>query len=101
MESPEDINQLIVHYKPTHLLRISNQETYRAYTDFIDSGYATEVTTGGRYFAELIDWNTDKTIWKGQIITDEYLTRRGAARKTARKIVADLKDRDFIEGIID
>jgi hypothetical protein len=96
METDEEIASEIAAYGPSHLIRISPKSNRTAWVDFADSGFADEVRTGGRYYIEITQTDSQQVIWKGLLSTDEYLSLRTAAAKSARKIVADLKQRDLI-----
>lgn len=96
METDEEINETIDTYQPSHVIWVTPKASSAALVDFTDSGVANEVRTGGLYYIEITEHRSQQIIWKGLLNTDEYLSIRSAALKSARKIVRDLQERNLI-----
>lgn len=95
LNSPEEEQQKIASFQPSHLITINQVSQEKGYVE-PNIVYTPDVNIGAHYLVEVTTYHDKKVIWKGSLKTDEFYEKKKAARKAARKIVADLEAKALI-----
>jgi hypothetical protein len=92
LETKEEVASYIADFNPEVVIEFTELRK----TTFIMPDVYTEVQDGRVCLIELRDYQTNKVLWKGKLVTDEFMHRRSAARKSVRKIFESFEKNEML-----
>jgi hypothetical protein len=92
LETKEEISSYIADFNPEVVIKFTELRK----TTFIMPDVYTEVQDGRVCLVELRDYQTNKVLWKGKLVTDEFMHRKSAARKSIRKIFESFEESELV-----
>jgi hypothetical protein len=89
---PEEISAAIDEFNPEVVVEFTELRK----TSFFIPDIYTPIHDGRVCLVEVKEFSTNRTLWKGKLVTDEFLASRIAARKSVRKILESFTQGELI-----
>jgi hypothetical protein len=86
LKTEADVSNLVANFNPQVVIEIKEVRQLSSPVYIPDVYVPITVYDGRVCIIELRDYQTNEILWKGKLVTDEFMSTKKAARKSVRKI---------------